>query len=852
MANFTRRLIPAVVSLAPPLRTALLSAAVLAGLAAGQRGLSMQAPFPLVVDATAPVAAPEPGSYPAGPYPAPGGRTMAVNSRYLVLDGRPWLPAMGELHYTRVPPESWEEEILKMKAGGIEIISTYVFWIHHEEVEGTYDWSGGRDLRRFVELCARHGMFVQLRIGPWDHGEARNGGFPDWLVKRVPERDLRTVSEPYISIVQGFYDEVARQVKGLLWKDGGPILGVQLENEYARRGPGAGEGYILKLKEMALRSGLDVPLYVVTGWDFAVVPKGAVLPVYGGYMDAPWDGSTGQLPPSEVYAFRFGSRVTGDMGMMGARARAPSGRPALPETPFLGAEFGGGMESTYHRRPVIAADDVAAMYPVMLGSGVNLYGTYMFHGGQNPEGRLSTLQESQATGYPNDVPVRSYDFDAPLGEYGQERESFRMAKVFNYFLEDFGDRLAPLPARAPEVLPSGPGDFSVPRLSVRTAGRSGFVFLNNYVRHYPMPTWERAQVVVKLPSETLTMPAQPVTVPSGAYFIWPFNFDLGVANLKYSTAQLFTRRESGGVPTFYFAAVPGIAPEFAFECGPGVGIEAGPARVAATGDLSRVSALSPGFDCSIVLRARSGAAVRITVLTMQEAMSSWKVSLSGSERLLLTKDAFYADESSIHLQSAGDPVFRFMVAPQLAGGLRGSLAIRPETAPGGASGFAASAEPAVLPFAVERISDAGAVPPTRLGPRASWRKNAVAMAPDDGAFGDAAAWRLTLPALPPGLDELFMEVRYAGDVARLESGGRLLDDNFFDGQAWQVGLRRFGGRLAPGSVELRILPLRSDAPIYLEDRSRAMLPQSPQAARLVSFELVPLYGLSISTAPEGR
>ena len=90
--------------------------------------------------------------------------------------------------------------------------------------------------------------------------------------------------------------------------------------------------------------------------------------------------------------------------------------------------MGGGIQDTYHRRPVIQPDDVAAMVPVMLGSGVNLYGTYMFQGGENPDGKLTTLQESQGTNYPTDVPVKSYDFQAPLGEFGQEREVFRKLK----------------------------------------------------------------------------------------------------------------------------------------------------------------------------------------------------------------------------------------------------------------------------------------------------------------------------------------------------------------------------------------------------------------------------------------
>ena len=83
------------------------------------------------------------------------------------------------------------------------------------------------------------------------------------------------------------------QIKGLLWKDGGPVIGVQIENEYGGKGPDGGPAYIFKLKRMAEAAGLDVPLYTVTGWDNAVWPPGEVLPVYGGYPDAPWDPRPG-------------------------------------------------------------------------------------------------------------------------------------------------------------------------------------------------------------------------------------------------------------------------------------------------------------------------------------------------------------------------------------------------------------------------------------------------------------------------------------------------------------------------------------------------------------------------------
>src|ERR1019366_687306 len=184
-------------------------------------------PPPIVIPVRVAAAQPKPLPFPAGGR-SPDGHTLSINDRYLLRDGEPWFPVMGEFHYSRYPESQWEKEILKMKAGGIQIVSTYIFWIHHEEIEGQFDWSGQRNLRRFVELCGKHGLYVWIRVGPWDHGEVRNGGLPDWLIQKTATRENNPV---YLDHVQRFYGEISGQVQGLFWKNGGPIIGVQLENE---------------------------------------------------------------------------------------------------------------------------------------------------------------------------------------------------------------------------------------------------------------------------------------------------------------------------------------------------------------------------------------------------------------------------------------------------------------------------------------------------------------------------------------------------------------------------------------------------------------------------------------------
>ena len=123
---------------------------------------------------------------------SPDGGSIDVNSYYMTVDGKPTIPVMGEFHYSRYPAEQWEEQILKIKAGGVNVIPTYVFWNIHEEVEGIYDWMGNRDLRRFVELCQKCGVQTIVRVGPFCHGEIRNGGLPDWLFAK-PVEAVRTM-----------------------------------------------------------------------------------------------------------------------------------------------------------------------------------------------------------------------------------------------------------------------------------------------------------------------------------------------------------------------------------------------------------------------------------------------------------------------------------------------------------------------------------------------------------------------------------------------------------------------------------------------------------------------------------
>lgn len=812
-------------------------AALLLGMsAAAVPARAQQAADSYLIDATARPAPPETTFLQLGTTTSPTGHTIAANSRYLLRDGKPWLPVMGEFHFSRYPESEWETELLKMKAGGVSVVASYVIWIHHEEVKGQFDWSGQRNLRHFVELAAKHGLYVYPRIGPWSHAEVRNGGFPDWLVGEVGSA-LRSNDSGYLAHVDRFYGEIARELRGLLWKDGGPVIGIQLENEYNQRGAQRGAAHIIALKRLAQKHGLDVPLYTVTGWDNAVIPASEVIPVFGGYPDMPWDQSRDELPPREVYRFRFENRWAGDLPARTAAGELHgTAQAALARYPFLGAEYGGGIQITYHRRPVISGDDVAAMLPVQIGSGVNLYGYYMFHGGTNPEGKLTTLQESQRTGYPTDVPVKSYDFQAPLSEFGEVRASYGKAKLMHYFLNEFGDQLAPMVVHAPDRVPASVADTSVLRLSARTLGERGFIFGNNYIRNYRMPDRRDVQIILRLPGETLRVPEQPIDVPGGTYFVWPVNLDMDGALLKYSTAQLVTRIRTDSVSTWFFFTPEGIAPEFAFDAKTVVALDARERPGLVTRSGGRVYVRFANGAGSIDVRTRTGERVHIELLSAAQAENVWQVRLGGADRIIVTPHDVHSDGANLHVRSAL-PALSFSLFPAPR---RALVAAVPLTArPAGLFTSYTAAIP--LPQMSVRFEQTRAADPIGAVPlfnAVSWRKAEIALAPTDSAFEHAARYRIAVSAAAlERAGNVMLEIRYVGDVARLYSGDELLNDNFYNGQPWRISARRYADAIRRGALELRILPLRGDAPIYLPE---GMLGFPGQRAELLGVRAVPL------------
>jgi hypothetical protein len=787
---------------------------------------------PIVIQARAAAEQPQPLPFPSGGR-APDGHTLSANDRYLIRDGEPWFPVMGEFHYSRYPESQWEKEILKMKAGGIQIVSTYIFWIHHEEIEGQFDWSGERNLRRFVELCGRHGMYVWIRVGPWDHGEVRNGGLPDWLIQKTATRENNPV---YLDHVRRFYGEISKQVQGLFWKDGGPIIGVQLENEYSARGPGKGVEHIQQLRQLARDAGLDAPFYTITGWDNAVIPSRDVLPLFSGYADGFWWRNLSDLPPTPNYFFtrtRCEENIGDDL-----RSKHPDIDAVDAGYPYLTAEMGGGMEVAYHRRPVLTADDTAAMEVVKLGSGVALYGYYMFHGGTNPDGKKTTLQESQATGYPNDLPVKSYDFQAPLGEFGQMHPSYRVLKTLHLFLGDFGASLAPMTSYFPERMPDSKQDTATPRVAARLENDRGFVFINNHERAHRLPERKNFQVKLHLRSGVLGVPSNPINIPSDAYTIWPVNLDIGGTLLRYATAQLLCKLNDP--QTYVFFVWPGISPEFAFEEKKGTAIESVGGQVRRAGGTVYVDRIEPGTQVAIRVRNRNSG-VNILVLSREQALNTWKATLAGKERLILSPAELYFDGDRIHIEAQDPAQLKVSFLPALGAALPG-LARNENDDDGVFQVYSARVQPVSMVAKVQKLRDVSGDPPLKMGKE-------VAEAPDDAAFDAAANWTIAVPRIESGAASgAFLRIAYEGDVARLYVDGKLLTDNFYNGTPWLIGLDRVPNQQWD-KLELKILPLHEHAPIYLPDKAWPAFPAGGPVARLKDVQVLPEYEVVVDARP---
>ncbi|WP_044109699.1 beta-galactosidase [Xylanibacter brevis] len=645
-----------------------------------------------------------------GSYASDFGKPVTWDRHSLIVDGRRICPVMGEIHYSRVPAEEWQREVHLMKEGGVTMIATYVFWNHVEEQEGIFRWDGQRNLRRFLEVCKAEEMPVVLRLGPFCHGEVRNGGIPDWIFSKGCK--VRQQNPTFLYYVERLYRQIFTQVQGLQWKDGGPVVAAQFDNEYRGRGE-----YLMALKQMALQIGYDLPFYTRTGWpELATpVPFGEMIPLYGDYADGFWERSQQETVGSYYKAFNFKEGVK-PATAMGESPSASSDGPAASSTtadngtyPYFTCELGGGMATAYHRRPYVYTEDAYAMALVKLGSGSNLLGYYMYHGGTNPEG-ITTLNENQrtpATNY-NDMPVKNYDFQAPIGEFGQTNPHFYALRPLHLFMHDYGQLLATMEPSFPVSQDLKKGDDKQLRWSVRSQQGSGFIFVNNYERLQQLS----AKRGVRLEACGVRLPK--LTIPAGAMAIFPVKID----GIRYATAQLVAKRDG----KIYLMQIPGIPTTICMQNG----------KV-----LKNVKA--KGTETPIHQN--------LYLLSQQEA-----------EHLFL--------DERVH-------TYIYYLAT------------------------------------CEKVREAGPLRQITIGAQK------VAEAPTEADWQQAAVYRIDLPFLQEAhpIGQQLLTINYQGDCARLYADGKLIADHFQYGRPFLYGLWRLPKGCS--TLELRILPLQSGAPIYL-------------------------------------
>ena len=313
--------------------------------------------------------------------------SFAAGKNTFLLNGKPFVVKAAEVHYPRIPRPYWEHRIKMCKALGMNTLCLYVFWNIHEQKEGVYDFSGQNDVAEFCRLAQKNGMYVIVRPGPYVCAKWEMGGLPWWLLKKKDIR-LRERDPYFLERVRLFEKEVGKQLAPLTIENGGPIIMVQVENEYGSYGED--KPYVSEIRDIVRQSGFDKVALFQCDW--------ASNFTRNGLDDLIW-----------TMNFGTGANIDNQFRRL---------KELRPESPLMCSEFWSGWFDKWGaRHETRPADDMVAGIDEMLSKGIS-FSLYMTHGGTS----FAHWAGANSPGFAPDV--TSYDYDAPINEWGLPTEKY--------------------------------------------------------------------------------------------------------------------------------------------------------------------------------------------------------------------------------------------------------------------------------------------------------------------------------------------------------------------------------------------------------------------------------------------
>ncbi len=370
--------------------------------------------------------------------------SFAVDGANFMLDGKPFVIRSGEMHYPRVPREYWSDRMRKMRALGLNTLCTYVFWNLHEPKPGTFDFSGNLDLAEYLRTAQREGLWVLLRPGPYICSEWDFGGFPAWLLAD-PDMHVRTPDPKFLQAAGRYMQRVGKEAAGLEIAKGGPILAVQVENEYGSFGKD--KVYTGAVRKMITDAGFAGSLYTADG--------SGTNQLAGGTLD----GVTAVI--------NFGDNANVEREFANLAKVRPNG-------PRMNGEYWcGWFDHWGERHHTTSAEKSAAGVEWMLSRGIS-FNLYMAHGGTS-RGFMSGANGAS----PYQPDTSAYDYDSPIDEAGRPTPKF-------YAFRDTIKKYLPAGETLP-ALPSGAPTTAIPRFEVREAALLGARLPQAHKAERPVP-----------------------------------------------------------------------------------------------------------------------------------------------------------------------------------------------------------------------------------------------------------------------------------------------------------------------------------------------------------------------------